>query len=66
MSKSDKTLSQKIADLQEYVTWFEGEDFVVEQSIEKYKEAEELATEIKADLDELRNEITLVKKKFDQ
>ena len=66
MSKIDKTLSQKIADLQEYVAWFEGDDFEVEKSLEKYKQAEKLAEEIQADLDGFRNDITLVKKKFDQ
>ena len=66
MSKNDKTLSQKIADLQEYVAWFEGDDFEVEKSLEKYKQAEKLADEIQTDLDGFRNDITLVKKKFDQ
>ena len=66
MSKNDKTLSQKIADLQEYVAWFEGDDFEVEKSLEKYKQAEKLAEEIQSDLDGFRNDITLVKKKFDQ
>lgn len=66
MSQNDKTISEKIADLQEYVAWFEGEDFKVEQSLEKYKAAEKLATEIKTDLDGFRNEVTVLKKKFDQ
>ena len=66
MSKNDKTLSQKIADLHEYVAWFEGDDFEVEKSLEKYKQAEKLAEEIQTDLDGFRNDITLVKKKFDQ
>jgi exodeoxyribonuclease VII small subunit len=66
MSKNDKTLSEKIAELQEYVSWFEGEDFEVEKSLDKYKQAEALADEIKKDLDGFRNEISVVKKKFDQ
>ena len=66
MSKNDKTLSEKIAELQEYVSWFEGEDFEVEKSLDKYKQAEALADDIKKDLDGFRNEISVVKKKFDQ
>ena len=66
MSKNDKTLSEKIAELQEYVSWFEGEDFEVEKSLDKYKQAEALADGIKKDLDGFRNEISVVKKKFDQ
>ena len=66
MSKNDKTLSEKIAELQEYVSWFEGEDFEVEKSLDKYKQAEALADEIKKDLDGFRNEISVVKKKFGQ
>ena len=66
MSKNDKTLSEKIAELQEYVSWFEGEDFEVEKSLDKYRHAETLADEIKKDLEGFRNEISVVKKKFDQ
>ena len=66
MSKNDKTLSEKIAELQEYVAWFEGEDFEVENSLDKYRQAETLADEIKKDLEGFRNEISVVKKKFDQ
>ena len=66
MSKNDKTLSEKIAELQEYVSWFEGEDFEVEKSLDKYRQAEALADGIKKDLEGFRNEISVVKKKFDQ
>lgn len=65
MSKTDKTVSQKMADLSELVAWFESDEFELEQAITKYKEAEKLAGEIEHDLSELKNEITVLKQKFE-
>ncbi len=67
MSKTDKeTLADKMARLDEYVEWFTGEDFVLEQSLAKFNEAEKLAESIEHDLATFKNEITVLKKKFDQ
>lgn len=66
MSKTDnKTVSQKMNDLSELVAWFESDEFELEQAIGKYKDAEKLAGEIEHDLSELKNEITVLKTKFD-
>ena len=65
MSKTDD-ISTKMKKLTEYVEWFEGEDFTLEQSLDKYTEAQKLATEIQADLDAFKNKITVVKKQFDK
>lgn len=66
MSKTnDATISEKMAELGELVAWFEGEDFELEQAIAKYKVAEKLASEIEKDLANLKNEITILKTKFD-
>ena len=67
MSKNDKeSIAEKIQRLEEFVAWFEGEDFAVERSLEVFKEAEVLAMEIEKELEGVRNEITVLKKKFDQ
>jgi len=67
MSKSnDKTIQQKIAELQELTGWFEGEEFELEQALEVFGRAEKLAAEIEHDLQQLKNEVTVVAKKFDQ
>lgn len=65
MSKPTKTVSQKMADLGELVSWFESDEFELETALDKYKEAEKLAGEIEKDLSELKNQITVLKQKFD-
>lgn len=66
MSKTEsKTVSQKMAELSELVAWFESDEFELELAITKYKEAEKLAGEIEHDLSELKNEITVLKQKFE-
>lgn len=69
MSKSDKTkqtIEQRIARLRELTSWFESEDFELEQALEKFDEAKKLAEEIEHDLGELKNTVALVKEKFDE
>lgn len=65
MSKTDKTISQKMDQLSELVAWFEGDEFELERALDKYHEAEKLATEIERDLSELKNEVVVLKQKFD-
>lgn len=66
MSKvNEKTVTQKIAELGELVAWFESDEFELEQAIAKYKEAEKLADEVEHDLSALKNEVTVLKQKFD-
>lgn len=65
MSKSNKTVSEKTAELAELVAWFDSDDFSLEAAIEKFQVAEKLAAEIESDLKSLQNEIVVVKQKFD-
>jgi exodeoxyribonuclease VII small subunit len=65
MSKNDKTIQEKMNQLSELVAWFESDEFELEMAIEKYKTAETLAGDIEKDLSELKNEITVLKTKFD-
>lgn len=65
MSLKNKTISEKTDELTRLVSWFDGENFVLEEALAKYKEAEKLALEIEEDLNSLKNEIEIVKKKFD-
>ncbi len=66
MSKSDPTIQEKIAELDNLVTWFESDDFQLEQASEKLKEAAKLAADIEHDLDAVANDVQLVKKSFAQ
>ena len=65
MSQENKSISEKMTKLGELVAWFEGEEFELEAALDKYKEAEKLADEIEKDLSGLKNEITVLKQKFD-
>ena len=65
MSQSNKTISEKMKELSALVAWFESDEFELEQALDKYKEAEKLAGDIEHDLSTLKNEVTVLKKKFD-
>lgn len=52
-------------ELSELVAWFQGGAFKLEESLEKFKQAEHLAEEIEKELTQLKNEIHIIHKKFD-
>jgi len=60
------TIQEKIAALDTLVAWFDSDDFTLEVALEKFKEADMLAKEIEQGLTDLKNEINIVKQKFDQ
>ena len=61
MSKTEKTpISKKLAKLDEAVEWFYGDDFVLDEALEKYKSANKLASEIEKDLAELKNQVEVI------
>ena len=59
-----KTINQKIADLDQQVDWFYGEDFTLDQAATKYEEAVKLAKNIEDDLKNLKNQISVIDKDF--
>lgn len=65
MLSTNKTIQEKIAELTKMVEWFDGDEFKLEAALDKYQLAEKLAAEIEQDLSSLKNEITIVKQKFD-
>ena len=65
MSKENKTIQEKTAELSKLVAWFDSEDFTLETALDKFKEAEALAETIEKDLTALKNDIQIVKQKFD-
>jgi len=65
MPERNKTVQQKLTELSELVEWFQGTDFKLEAAVNKFQSAEKLAAEIEKDLTELKNEISVVKKRFD-
>lgn len=65
MSLKNKSIQDKTAELTKIVAWFDSDEFKLELAIDKFKEAEKLATDIEQDLLSLKNEIQIVKQKFD-
>ena len=63
--KSNPSVQQKLTALSELVEWFQSSSFTLETALDKFKEAEALAASIEEDLTKLKNEITVVKKRFD-
>lgn len=65
MSKQNETIAEKMARLNEMVAWFESDDFAIESAMGRFAEAEALAKEIETELSEMKNEITVIKERFD-
>lgn len=64
MSKQEKSLNDKIAELDKKVEWFYSDEFKLEDAVENYKDAAKLAKEIEKDLTELKNEIEVLAEDF--
>lgn len=65
MTKNDDTIQAKISKLDELVAWFDSDEFTLETALDRFKEAEVLAEGIEKDLMALKNDIQIVKQKFD-
>lgn len=64
MSKEEKTLNEKINELDKKVEWFYSDEFKLEEAVENYKHAAKLAKEIEGDLTNLKNEIEVLAEDF--
>lgn len=65
MSQANKSIQVKTDQLTKLVAWFDSDEFSIEEALDKYKISEKLAAEIESDLSSLKNEINIVKNKFD-
>lgn len=65
MSSTNKSIQDKTAELTKLVAWFDSDEFTLESALDKFKQAEKLADEIEQGLSSLKNEINIVKQKFD-
>ncbi len=64
MTKNNDTIAEKTVKLQALVAWFDSDEFVLEAAIDHFKEAQALAVEIESDLNELKNEVTVLEQSF--
>ncbi len=59
-----ETIAQKLEKLEEVLAWFESEEITVEEAIVKYEEAQKLSKELQVQLDNAKNQVEVIKKKF--
>lgn len=64
MKKND--IQSKIEELDKMIEWFESDQFSINDALIKYEKAEILAGEIKTELNEIKNKVTVIKKRFDE
>lgn len=62
--KENKSLSERINELEKKIEWFYSEDFDLEEAVENYKSSIELAKELQKDLSDLQNEIEVLSEDF--
>lgn len=65
MLKENKSIQEKLSELTKLVAWFDSDDFTLETAIDTFKKAESLAETIEKDLLAIKNDIQVVKQKFD-
>ena len=63
---SQKRITEKLDKIDELVNWFSGADFDIDEALIKYEELAKLSEEVKVDLDQLENKITVIRQKFDE
>lgn len=67
VNKSTKpAISEQISELDELISWFDGDDFTLDAAFDHYKKAEELAAAIDTRLKDMKNEVTVLKQRFDE
>lgn len=54
------SIEQQLSDLDRAVEWFYGDDFSLDEALEKYQSASKLAKDIEANLNHLKNEVKVI------
>ena len=61
---NEKTIEQMMAELNERIAWFQGDDFNLDEAEQHFVEARQLAKDITAALDDMQHEITVLSEDF--
>jgi exodeoxyribonuclease VII small subunit len=65
MTKSGKSLKELLAEFEEVVAWFDGDDIDIETATKQFEKGSKLAEQIEDQLTNAKNQIEVVKQKFD-
>lgn len=66
MSEPKKSLSKQLSELDELIAWFDQPDIDLDEALKKFDEGVKLTAEIKKQLADAENKITVLKQRFDQ
>lgn len=61
---NEKTIEQMMAELNERIAWFQGDDFNLDEAKQRFIEARQLAKDITAVLDGMQHDITVLSGDF--
>ena len=61
---NEKTIEQMMAELNERIAWFQGEEFNLDEAKQRFIEARQLAKDITAALDNMQHDITVLGEAF--
>ena len=61
---NEKTIEQMMAELNERIAWFQGDDFNLDEAKQRFVEARQLAKDITAALDNMQHDITVLSEDF--
>lgn len=63
--KNNTSVKEQMQQLEELISWFDSDDFVLEEAVGKFKAAEAIAEEIRQKLSSLKSDIAVLAQKFD-
>ena len=61
---NDMTIEQMMAELNERIAWFQGDDFNLDEAKQRFLEARELSKKITATLEDMRHDIEVLSEDF--
>ena len=61
---NERTIEQMMAELNERIAWFQGEEFNLDEAKQRFIEARQLAKDITAALDDMQHDITVLSEDF--
>lgn len=59
-NNAQKPISKRLAELDAAIEWFYGEDFSLDQALDKYQAAVKLAQDIDQDLAKMQNQVEVI------
>ena len=61
---NDMTIEQMMAELNERIAWFQGDDFNLDEAKQRFIEARELSKKITATLEDMRHDVEVLSENF--